>query len=75
LKVADEQLIQLKSARHVVTFREIRLEPFLILVGRLPKIAGARTPLLGRFGHLAVSSATRKIAGAAIAHSKSQLGE
>ncbi len=69
LKVADEQLIKLKTARHVVTFREIRLESFLIPVERLPQIAGARTPLLGRFGHLAVSSATRKIVGAAIAHS------
>jgi hypothetical protein len=42
-------------------------------VKRLPKIKGARTPLLGRFGQLAISSATRKIAGAAIAYSKSPL--
>jgi A/G-specific adenine glycosylase len=66
MKVADGQMTQLKTARHVVTFREIRLVPFLIRVERLPMIAGARTPLLGRFGKLAVSSATRKIAKAAI---------
>jgi A/G-specific adenine glycosylase len=67
LKIADEQMTQLKTARHAVTFREIRLVPFLIRMERLPKIAGARTPLLGRFGKLAVSSATRKIAKAAVA--------
>jgi hypothetical protein len=55
-----------------VTFREIRLESFLIPLGRLPKIAGARTPLLRRFGKLPVSSATRKIASAAIAHAQKQ---
>jgi len=70
VKVAGEQLIQLKTARHTVTFREIRLEPFLIRLERLPKIKGARTPLLGRFGHLPISSATRKIADAAITYSK-----
>jgi A/G-specific adenine glycosylase len=73
LRVADEEMIRLKTARHAVTFREIRLESFLIRVKRLPQIAGARTPLLGHFGHLAVSSATRKIVGAAIAHSTSPL--
>jgi A/G-specific adenine glycosylase len=71
MKIEDEQLIQLKTTRHTVTFREIRLEPFLIRVERLPKIKGARTPLLGRFGQIPISSATRKIVGAAIAHSKS----
>jgi hypothetical protein len=71
VKVAEAQMKQLKTARHAVTFREIRLVPFLIRVERLPKIAGARTPHLARFGKVAVSSATRKIADAAIAHSKS----
>ena len=73
VKVTSEQMIRLKAARHAVTFREIRLESFLIRVERLPKIAGARTPFLGRFGKLPVSSATRKIAGAAIAHSQEPL--
>jgi hypothetical protein len=68
VNVTGERMTRLETARHTVTFREIRLESFLIRVERLPKIAGARTPLLGRFGKLPVSSATRKIAGAAIAH-------
>jgi A/G-specific adenine glycosylase len=69
VKTTDARMIRLKAARHTVTFREIRLEPFLVRVEHLPKIAGARTPLLGRFGKLPVSSATRKIASAANAHS------
>jgi A/G-specific adenine glycosylase len=73
VNIAEQQMTQLKAAHHAVTFRQIRMEPFLIRVERLPKIAGARTPLLGRFGKVAVSSATRKIASAAIAHSKSPL--
>jgi A/G-specific adenine glycosylase len=68
LKLAEKQMIPLKTARHSVTFREIRLAPFLIRVEHLPKIAGARTPLLARFGKLPVSNATRKIASAAITH-------
>jgi A/G-specific adenine glycosylase len=68
VRVAGERMMPLKTARHVVTFRDIRLEPFLIRVDRLPKLAGARTPLLARLGKLPVSSATRKIASAAIAH-------
>jgi A/G-specific adenine glycosylase len=70
VKVAGNQLIRLQTARHTVTFRNIRLESFLIPVERLPQIAGGRTPLLGRLGGLPLSSATRKIASAAIAHSK-----
>jgi A/G-specific adenine glycosylase len=70
VKVTAGQMIRLTTARHTVTFREIRLEPFLIRVERLPKIAGARTAFLGRFGKLAVSSATRKITGSAITHSQ-----
>jgi A/G-specific adenine glycosylase len=66
MKVADGQMTQLKTARHAVTFREIRLVPFLIRVDHLPKIAGARTPHLTRFGRLPISNATRKIAKAAV---------
>jgi A/G-specific adenine glycosylase len=74
VKIMEEQMTQLRTARHAVTFREIRLEPFLIRVERLPEINEARMPLLGRFGKLAVSSATKKIASVALAHSKSPLG-
>ena len=73
VKVEVERSKKLQTARHAVTFREIRLEPFLIRVKRLPKIDGTRTPFLGRFGHLPISSATQKIASAAIAHFKDPL--
>jgi A/G-specific adenine glycosylase len=56
----------LPPARHTVTFRSLRLLPFLVRVPRLPAVAGARTPRLAALGRLAVSSATRKIAAAAL---------
>jgi A/G-specific adenine glycosylase len=55
------------TARHAVTFHDIRLLPFLARVERLPAVPGSRTPKLSEFGPLAVSSATRKIATAALA--------
>jgi A/G-specific adenine glycosylase len=68
VKIKPGQMTQLKSARHAVTFRDIRLLPFLIRVERLPTIDGAQTPALRNFGRLAISNATRKIAKLAIAH-------
>jgi A/G-specific adenine glycosylase len=56
----------LPPARHTVTFRSLRLLPFLVRVSRLPAVPGARTPRLAALGRLAVSSATRKIAAAAL---------
>ena len=58
---------QIETARHTVTFRDIRLVPFVISVARLPRIEGSRTVILGRFGHLPISNATRKIAQSALA--------
>ena len=58
----------LAAARHTVTFRKIRLEPFLLHLARLPRVKGARIVPLTRFRGLPVSNATRKIADAAIAH-------
>ncbi len=55
------------TARHAVTFHDIRLLPFLARVERLPAVRGSRTPKLSEFGPLAISSATRKIAAAALA--------
>jgi A/G-specific adenine glycosylase len=57
----------LKTVRHTVTLHDIRLVPFVIRVARLPRIEGARTAALGRLGKLPISSATRKIARAALA--------
>jgi len=58
----------LKIARHAVTYRNIRIEPFLIRVASLPEIAGAQTFPLRGLKKLAVSGATRKIANAAITY-------
>jgi A/G-specific adenine glycosylase len=58
------RLVPLEAAKHAVTFRDIRLLPFLARVQRLPDVAGARTPRLAEIGRLPISSATRKIAAA-----------
>jgi A/G-specific adenine glycosylase len=61
-------LAPLLSAKHTVTFREITLTPFLVHVDRLP-VPGAvklKAISLSAVSELAVSSATRKIASAAI---------
>jgi hypothetical protein len=50
-----------------VTFREIELLPYLVGVARLSPHNGARTPLLAALDRLPISSATRKIAAAALA--------
>jgi A/G-specific adenine glycosylase len=61
-------LTPLATARHAVTFRSIRLEPYLIRVARLPRITGARVVGLTQIRRLPISNATQKIACAAIAH-------
>ncbi len=55
----------LAAARHTVTFRNIRLEPFLIRVASLPRIAAARVAALKQVERLPISNATRKIARSA----------
>jgi A/G-specific adenine glycosylase len=54
------------DSRHTVTFRRIRLATFLARVARLPRVPNARTPRLKDVAHLAASSATKKIAAAAL---------
>jgi A/G-specific adenine glycosylase len=63
---AASKMVPLDDAHHTVTFRKIRLAPFLLRVKRLPNIEGARTPLLAQLEQLPVSAATRKIAAAAL---------
>ena len=58
----------LAAARHTVTFRNIRLEPYLFRVERLPRIPGARIVALTQIRRLPISNATQKIANAALAH-------
>lgn len=62
---ADFSLTPLASARHTVTFRNIRLEPYLVRVQQLPRVAGARIVKLSQIRRLPISSATQKIAAAA----------
>ena len=62
----ESALQPLAPARHTVTFRNIRLLPFLLRVPSLPSVQGAQKPLLASLGRLPVSNATRKIAQAAL---------
>jgi A/G-specific adenine glycosylase len=66
LGVAATKIEPLATARHTVTYREVRLLPFLARVERLPALPGARTPLLAELDRLPISSATRKIAASAL---------
>jgi A/G-specific adenine glycosylase len=61
-------LSPLTRARHTVTFRNIRLEPYLVRVARLPRAKGSRIIALGEICRLPISNATRKIANAAATH-------
>jgi len=62
----DAEIVPLAALPFTVTYRDIRLLPFLVRVPRLPKVAGARTPAIASLGRLAISGATRKIASAAL---------
>ena len=61
-------LTPLATARHAVTFRNIRLEPYRVRVARLPRVAGARIFPLDKIRRLPISNATQKIADAAVDH-------
>jgi A/G-specific adenine glycosylase len=65
----DGRMTPLDAARHTVTFRQVRLEPYLVRVAKLPEVQGARKPSLTRLADLPISGATRKIADAAISYS------
>jgi A/G-specific adenine glycosylase len=61
------KLTPLTTARHAVTFRNIRLEPYVVRVACLPRVTGARVVALSQIRSLPISNATQKIADAAIA--------
>jgi hypothetical protein len=65
-KIKSAQLDPAADSRHTVTFRRIRLVTFLARVAQLPRSPNARTPRLKEVARLAVSSATKKIAAAAL---------
>ena len=64
--VLNGNFTRLKTARHAVTFRNIRLEPYLVLVAQLPHVTGARIVKLSQIRRLPISNATQKIADAAM---------
>jgi hypothetical protein len=60
----------LATARHTVTFRNLLLESYLVRIGRLPQVPGARIVPLSKIRRLPISNATQKIANAAFAREK-----
>ena len=70
---AKPKLEELRTARHTVTYRAIRLRPFRLTVEKLPKIAGAKAVLLEDLvsrSKVAVSNLTRKIGQSAASHAE-----
>lgn len=65
--IANIVLQALPPARHGVTFRSVALLPFLARASKLPRVSRARILPLSRIGELPISSATRKLAAAAMA--------
>jgi A/G-specific adenine glycosylase len=64
--IRNRELTPLETARHAVTYREITLRPFLCRMESLPADGRMRIVTLEGLGRLPVSSATRKIAHAAL---------
>jgi A/G-specific adenine glycosylase len=64
--LAPHILVALPTASHTVTYRQLALLPFLAHVPVLPQSPFCRAVALENMGSLAVSSATRKIARAAM---------
>jgi len=70
-RIARPQFTALPVASHTVTYRAIMLLPFLATLENLPNVldANCRAVPLDKLSSLPVSSATRKIARAALNHS------
>ena len=69
--IASAEFTALPAASHTVTYRAIALLPFLARMENLPHVmdANCRVVPLAKISSLPVSSATRKIARAALIHS------
>lgn len=67
LGVELRSLAPLAAARHGVTFRRVTLLPYLAEIPELPKRPRTRILALSRLRELPVSSATHKLAAAAVA--------
>ena len=57
----------LRQVRHAVTYRKVKVFPFRIALGRLPRIPGAKKVPLGEVSAMPVSNLTRKIVRSALA--------
>ncbi len=68
LRVDPPALVELPHAKHGVTFRNITLVPFCGRVAALPVRPRSRRLPLAEIAHAPVSSATKKIARAALQH-------
>ena len=68
LGTAPQSIAALQPEQHGVTFRSIRLLPYLARVSRLPRVTGSRSLPLGQISRVPVSSATLKLARSAMAH-------
>ena len=66
LKIVCGGIEVLPEAHHRVTYRNITLLPYLVRVPAFPKLDGAKVLRLAEVGRLPVSSATCKIAKAAL---------
>ncbi len=71
LGITEIALEELPTARHGVTFRNIILLPFLANVSELPTLPRTQIVPLKSVSNLPISSATRKIAAAAVNFAKS----
>lgn len=68
LRFDPPALTELPHAKHGVTFRNITLVPYYARVAALPILPRSRRLPLAQIGRVPVSSATRKIAQAALQH-------
>ncbi len=66
LLTTNGNLLPLATARHTVTFRNIRLEPYLVRVPQLPQIVDTNIVSLTEVPSMSISNATRKIANVAL---------
>ena len=64
--IASNHFAALPRLSHAVTFRKLTLLPFLSRVAKLPRLRACRFVPLAKLAELPVSSATRKIAQAAL---------
>jgi A/G-specific adenine glycosylase len=58
----------LAKVRHAVTYRNVSVLPFRVVVSKMPRMHGAKNIRLEDFSTLPVSNLTRKIARAALSH-------